>query len=126
VLHQRVTHGVRTVLGFEHHNFVFVASETVARLDLHDLDGELVSFDTEGDCCAQNALGALRPVERYRSRSVLETHGSQKTGDAEHVIGVIVAEENLLKAESHAIPHHLALVPLPTVEQQRFPLALNG
>jgi hypothetical protein len=42
------------------------------------------------------------------------------------VIGVVVAEKNLSKAEPHAIPHHLALVSLATVEQQRFALALNG
>src|SRR5918994_274329 len=76
--------------------------------------------------CPQNALRTLRTIEYYRSGSVLETHRAEQARNPEQVIGMIVSEENLSKAESHAESHHLALVPLSTVEQQRLALALNG
>jgi hypothetical protein len=35
-----------------------------------------------------------------------------------------MAEEDLAKGKPHAVPHHLALVSFPTVEQERLAFAL--
>ena len=47
VLHQRVADRVGPVLGLEHDDVVLVAGQPVARLQLHDLDRELVPLDAE-------------------------------------------------------------------------------
>src|SRR5215210_5687309 len=126
MLYQRVPHSVGPMLGFEDHNLVLVPSQTVARFDLHDINGELVPLDPETDCRAENPTRAFRAIECHRGGSVLQAHRPEEPGDAEHVIGVIVAEKNFSKAEPHTKSHHLALVPLATIEQQRLALAVNG
>ena len=66
--------------------------------------------------------GAPGPVERHRRGAVLQPHRPEQAGDAEHVVGVIVGEEDLAKGEAHAVAHHLALVALAAVEEDASPL----
>ena len=46
-------------------------------------------------------------------------------GDPEHVVGVVVTEEDLPEGKPDAIAHHLALVPFPAVEEKRLTFTLD-
>ena len=125
VLRQREADGVGPVLGLEHDDVVLVALEPVTRLELADLDRKLVALDAERDRGAEHPLRAPRAVERDRRGPVLQSHRPQQPGDAEDVIRVIVGEEDLGEGEAHPVPHHLPLVALAAVEEDRLPFALD-
>ena len=100
--------------------------EPVAGLHLADLDRELVALDAERDRRAEDALRAPGSVEGDRRGAVLEPHGPEQPGDAEDVVRVVVGEEDLGEGEADPVPHHLPLVALAAVEEDRLPFALHG
>ena len=57
---------------------------------------------------------------------ILEPHGPEQAGDAEDVVRVVVGEEDLGEGKADPVPHHLPLVALAAVEEDRLPLALHG
>src|SRR6476661_1710911 len=126
VLGQRVPHRIGAVVGLEHHDVVLVPAQAVAGPDLDHGDRELVPLDPEAQRGGEDSLRAARPVERHRRGPVLESHGPDQADDAEHVVGVEVAEEHFGEREPDAVPHHLALGALAAIEQHGLPLALQG
>ncbi len=123
VLGESVPDGVRAMLRLEHHDVVVAAGDPVAGAELEDLDGKLVPLDPQIHGQVENARGTLGAIEPDRRRPILKSHGAKQAGDAEHVIGVIVGEEDLGEGEPDAVPHHLALRPLAAVEENHFPLS---
>jgi hypothetical protein len=126
MLRQRVPDRIGPVLGLEDDDVVLVSSQAIARADLADLDRKLVALDAEVDRGAEHAGGAAGAVQRHRRRPVLKSHGPEEPGDAEQVVGVVVAEEDFGEGEADGVPHHLPLVALPAVEEDGLPFALDG
>ena len=126
MLGEGVPDGVRAMFRLEHHDVVVPAGNPVAGPELEDLDGELVALDAEVDREIENAGGAPGAVQSHGCRAVLQPHGAEEPGDAQHVIGVIVSKEDLGKGEPDAVPHHLSLGALATVEEDHLPFPSHG
>ncbi len=126
VLDQGPADGVGPVLGGKRHQVVLLALEHVARLHLEDLHRELVALDPDSQRRAEDPIGPLRADQGKRRGAVQQAHGSHQADDAQHVIGVEVAEEDLAEAEAHAVAHHLALGALAAIENERLALAVDG
>jgi hypothetical protein len=125
MLHQGISHRVGPMLGLEHHDFILVACQSIARFDLHDFDRKLIALDAERDGRAEDPLRSLGPVERDGQGAVLQSHGAEESRDTEQVVGVIVTKEDLAEGKPDAVPHHLALVSFPAVEEERLAFALH-
>ena len=91
-----------------------------------DLDRKLVPLDAQAHRRAEDPLGAPGSVERHRRGPVLQPHGAQQAGDAQHVVGVVVGEEDFCEGEPDPVAHHLALGALAAVEEDRLAFALHG
>ena len=126
MLHQRKPNGIGPVIGLEDHDIVFVTGQPIPRFDLQDLDRELVALDTQRNRRAEYPLSTLGSVKQHRRRPVLQPQGAQETGHPEHMVGVIVGEKNLAKAEADTVAHHLALASLSTIEEDGLALPLYG
>ena len=116
---------VRPMFRLKHDDVVLISHQPVTGPDLEDFDRELVPLDPQRDRGAQDTLCPTRTVESHRVRAILETHRSQETGQTQHVIGVIVGEEDFGEGEPNTVPHHLALAAFSTVEQNGFALTLH-
>jgi hypothetical protein len=55
--------------------------------------------------------------------AILQSKCPDQSDDSEEMIGVEMREENFRECETHSVPHHLALRPLATLEQDRFAFA---
>ena len=126
VLHQRVADRVGPVLGLEHDDVVLAPDQPLART--------AAPRSPPGTCsarcrarwpCPSTRCAPRGPYSDHRRGPILQSHGPEQAGDAEDVIRVIVGEEDLREGEPHPVPHHLPLVPLPAVEEDRLAFALK-
>jgi hypothetical protein len=122
---QAITDRVCPMVSLEDRDVVVIAGQPVAWLQLLNFDWELVALDSQGYGRTQHALSPPGAVQQHGCSAILQTHGPKETGHPEQMVGMVVGKEDVAKAETHTIPHHLPLIAFTAVEENRFALAVD-
>ena len=99
---------------------------SLARLEFRRFHRERQAIHSELFSSLHDALRTLWAPQPEWLRPPLQRHRTQEADDANHMVGVKVGEEDVLKPECHPVPHHLPLGALTAIEKKRLPLPNEG
>src|SRR5205809_7869725 len=109
-LHQRVPHrGTGPVLHGEGNDRVILALESLARIELANLDCECQSIDAELLRAFEVSCRALRSPESQGVSAALQRNRAHQPDHTDDVIGMKVREKGGVQRERRAVTHHLSL-----------------
>ncbi len=117
MLDERVAEPAAAVVDLERRNPVAVALELVVRLELDEADREGEPADHRPQLLEQ-APQPARPVHGELALALAQGERLEHPGQAEHVVGVEVRDQDLLELDQADRAHQLALGALAAVHEQ--------